>query len=165
MKHPMTPAGIEPTTFRFVAQHLNHCATAVPQAPRPHFTPGKDPVPFLQEVSWATGPVWTGGISRPRRDSIPDRPARSSVAKPTELPHHSTVQNTEKSHFSGISDVTFWTRILIRKEAVKILRATSLSLCTYCMQISHFLSLSFLTAHTWRIIHKLRRTTICYVDV
>ena len=27
----MTPAGIEPATFRFVAQHLNHCATAVPQ--------------------------------------------------------------------------------------------------------------------------------------
>jgi len=25
----MTPAGIEPATFRFVAQHLNHCATAV----------------------------------------------------------------------------------------------------------------------------------------
>ena len=25
----MTPAGIEPTAFRFVAQHLNHCATAV----------------------------------------------------------------------------------------------------------------------------------------
>ena len=26
----MTPTGIEPATFRFVAQHLNHCATAVP---------------------------------------------------------------------------------------------------------------------------------------
>ena len=26
----MKPAGIEPATFRFVAQHLNHCATAVP---------------------------------------------------------------------------------------------------------------------------------------
>ena len=26
----MTPAGIEPATFRFVSQHLNHCATAVP---------------------------------------------------------------------------------------------------------------------------------------
>ena len=25
----MTPAEIEPATFRFVAQHLNHCATAV----------------------------------------------------------------------------------------------------------------------------------------
>jgi hypothetical protein len=26
----MTPAEIEPATFRFVAQHFNHCATAVP---------------------------------------------------------------------------------------------------------------------------------------
>jgi len=30
MKNPLTPAGIEPATFRFVAQHLNHYATAVP---------------------------------------------------------------------------------------------------------------------------------------
>jgi hypothetical protein len=29
-KISMTPAGIESGTFRFVAQHLNHCATAVP---------------------------------------------------------------------------------------------------------------------------------------
>ena len=27
-KIPMTPSGIEPATSRFVAQHLNHCATA-----------------------------------------------------------------------------------------------------------------------------------------
>ena len=26
----MAPSGIEEETFRFVAQHLNHCATAVP---------------------------------------------------------------------------------------------------------------------------------------
>jgi len=30
MKNPLTAAGIEPATFRFVAQHLNHCAAAVP---------------------------------------------------------------------------------------------------------------------------------------
>jgi len=30
IKNPLTPAGIEAATFRFVAQHLNHCATAVP---------------------------------------------------------------------------------------------------------------------------------------
>jgi len=42
--------------------------------PGPHFTPGIDPVPILQETGWAPGPVWTGGKSRPHRDSIPDRP-------------------------------------------------------------------------------------------
>ena len=38
---------------------------------------GKDPVPIVQEAGWAPGPVWTDGKSRPHRDSIPDRPARS----------------------------------------------------------------------------------------
>ena len=30
LKNSLTPAGIEPATFQFVAQHLNHSATAVP---------------------------------------------------------------------------------------------------------------------------------------
>jgi hypothetical protein len=58
----------------------------VSSTPRPHFTPGKDQVLILQEAGWATGPVWKGGKSRPHPDSIPDRPAGSSVATPTELP-------------------------------------------------------------------------------
>ena len=41
---------------------------------RPIFTPGKDPVPILQETEWAPGPVWVGvenvaptGIRSPAR--------------------------------------------------------------------------------------------------
>ena len=36
------------------------------------FTPGKDPVPILQEAGWALGRVWTGAENlAPHRDSIP----------------------------------------------------------------------------------------------
>ena len=38
-------------------------------------TPGKDPVPILQEAGWAPGPVWTGGKSRPHRHLIPGPPS------------------------------------------------------------------------------------------
>ena len=31
-KIPMTPSGIEPATFQFVAHHRNHCTTAVPMS-------------------------------------------------------------------------------------------------------------------------------------
>jgi hypothetical protein len=46
--------------------------------PRPLFTPGKDPVPIVQEGWWAPGPVWTGaeGLASTGIRS-PDRPARS----------------------------------------------------------------------------------------
>ena len=63
----------------------------VNSTPRPHFTPEKDPVPILQEAGWAPGPVWTGGKSRPHRDSIPDRPARSQLLY--RLSYPATVHN------------------------------------------------------------------------
>ena len=64
---------------RGIALHFHDRGTTrvVSSKPRPHFTPGKEPLPVLQEAGWATGPVWTGGKSRPHRDMIPDRPARS----------------------------------------------------------------------------------------
>ena len=37
---------------------------AVSSTPRPYFTPGKDPVPIIQEAGWIPGPVWTSGKSR-----------------------------------------------------------------------------------------------------
>jgi len=75
---------------RGIALLFHDCGTrrgwVVSSMHQPHFTPGRDPVPILQEAGWAPGPVWMGGKSRPNRDSIPDSPARSSVAIPTELP-------------------------------------------------------------------------------
>ena len=44
--------------------------------------------------------VWTSGKSRPHRDSIPDGPARSSFAKPTELPG-TQLENVESFNYLG----------------------------------------------------------------
>ena len=62
--------------------------------------PGKTRYPFYRRLGGPTGPVWTGGKSRLHRDSIPDRPARSSVAKPTELPgpHNMFWYKSNNSH-------------------------------------------------------------------
>jgi hypothetical protein len=51
------------------------------------FTPGKDPIPIVQEAGWPPGPVWIGAENLAlTRIRSPNRPARSSVAIPTELP-------------------------------------------------------------------------------
>jgi hypothetical protein len=45
--------------------------------PRPHLTPGKDPVPIVQEAGWGSGPVWTGAENLTSTGiRSPDRPAR-----------------------------------------------------------------------------------------
>jgi hypothetical protein len=57
-------------------------------APRPgRLTPGKDPVPIVQEAGWAPESVWTCAKNlAPTGIRSMDRPACSSVAIPTELP-------------------------------------------------------------------------------
>ena len=46
--------------------------------PRPLFTPGKDPVPIVQEAGWALGLVWTGAENlTPTGIRSPDHPAHS----------------------------------------------------------------------------------------
>jgi len=83
-------AGVAQRVGIGIALLFHDCGTrregVVSSTPRPHFTPGKDPVPIAQKAGCAPGPVWRGGKSIPHRDSIPDRPARSSVTIPTELP-------------------------------------------------------------------------------
>jgi hypothetical protein len=42
------------------------------------FTPGKDPVPIVQEAGWAPGPVWIGADNlAPTGIRFPELPARS----------------------------------------------------------------------------------------
>jgi hypothetical protein len=69
-------------------------------AARPGCTlsPGKNPVPILQETGWAPGPVWTGGKSRPHRDSIPDPPARSQSLYRLSYPAHSNAILEQYNH-------------------------------------------------------------------
>ena len=58
--------------------------------PRPLFTPGKDPVPILQEARWAPGPVWTGVENlAPTGIRSPDCPARSQSLYHLRYPAHS----------------------------------------------------------------------------
>jgi hypothetical protein len=57
--------------------HGNSRGWGVSVKPRPLFTPGKDPVPIVQEPGWAPGPFWTGAENRtPTGIRSPDRPAR-----------------------------------------------------------------------------------------
>jgi len=56
-------------------------------AARPGRTlPRETPGTHFTRAWLGPGAGLTGGKSRPHRNSIPDRPARSSVAIPTELP-------------------------------------------------------------------------------
>ena len=57
--------------------HGTRRGRGVSVTPWPLFTPGKDPVPIVQEAGWAPGPVWTGAENlAPTGIRSPDRPAR-----------------------------------------------------------------------------------------
>ena len=76
---------------------------------RPHFTPGKVPVPILQETGWAPSRVWKGGKSRPHRDSIPDLPARSPSLYQLSYPAHThTHTHTHIYIFIYTSVISVW---------------------------------------------------------
>ena len=48
----MTPSRIKPATFRFVAQHLNHCATPVPHS-KDHTLKGFMVILCTSYINWA----------------------------------------------------------------------------------------------------------------
>jgi hypothetical protein len=48
---------VEVYLYSFSTSALGGCGWSAPRPDR--FTPGKDPVPIVQEAGWAPGPVWT----------------------------------------------------------------------------------------------------------
>jgi hypothetical protein len=73
--------------------------------PRALFTPGKDPVPIVQEAGWDPGPVWTGA---PNKTRPPNRPARcQSLSYPAHV-----IQTWPAAHTAfytvGTGSVFFW---------------------------------------------------------
>ena len=100
----------------------------VSNTPRPHFTPGKNSVPILQEAAWAPGPVWTGGKSRPHRDSIPGRPARSQSLNRLSYLAHSAIKSLLLYHTNcfGCPDQPSSGRCRIHRKTCK---ETSTDIC------------------------------------
>ena len=88
---------------RGIALLFHDCGTrrgwVVSSTPQLQFTPGKDQVPILQEAGWAPGPVWTGGKSRPHRDSILDRPSHSQSLYRLSYPAHIRANILSQNHW------------------------------------------------------------------
>jgi len=74
---------------------------------RPLFTPGKDPVPIVQEAGWAPGPVWTGAENlAPTRMRCLDCPVRSQSLYRLRYPAHIYHISMPKSLFN------FWISVV-----------------------------------------------------
>jgi len=80
------------------AERRNLISARVPS----HF---KNSLPILQEAGRAPGPVWTGGKSRPHRDSISDRPARSQSLYRLSYRAHKESEIDILISYSNISEI------------------------------------------------------------
>ena len=90
--------------------------------PRPLFTPGKDPVPIVQEAKWAPGPAWTSAENLvPIGIRSPDRPAHNQSLYRLSYPAHTLHMAYRKIHtynyvftyhimaYSSVFHPAYWT--------------------------------------------------------
>jgi hypothetical protein len=72
---PEGPKGGRGIALLFLDLGARKCGWSAPRPSR--FTPGKDPVPIVQETGWDPGPVWTCAKNLTSTGiRSPDRPAR-----------------------------------------------------------------------------------------
>ena len=69
-----------------------------------HFTPGKEPVPIVQEAGWAPGLVWTGA------ENLAPNGIRSQTAQP--VASHYTDSAIAAHHVSRIWGLNFCARFM-----------------------------------------------------
>ena len=133
----------------------------VSSTPQLHFTPRKDLVPILQEAGWAPGPDWTGGKSRPHRDSIPDRPARSqSLYQLSYVAHTNKLLPVRISFSISYLLISPWLYCPLGALASLILGTYS-SLCTtFCCSLLTFISRS--SYNFFLVFHDYCPTSIHY---
>jgi len=66
---------------------------------RPLFTPGKNPVPILQEAGWAPGLVWTGAENL-AHTGIRSRTAQSVASRYTDYATRPTLEIATNKKFT-----------------------------------------------------------------
>ena len=96
MKNPLTPAGIEPATFRFVAQHLNHCSTAVPSK----LNSGKKIISVPKRPDRHRRPrtlLFGGHVSLPR-----DKSSKPSLTSSADVKNNWSSPSTPSIHLLGV---------------------------------------------------------------
>jgi hypothetical protein len=77
--------------------------------PRPHSTPGKDPVPIVQDAGWAPGPVWTFAENNaPTGIRSPDHPARSQSLYRLRYPAHMIITLILISVYAWLTILLFY---------------------------------------------------------
>ena len=100
--------------------------------------PRKTRYPYYKSLG---GPVWMGGKSRPHRDSIPDRPARSQLLYRLGYPaHHLLVKSHKITRYAHTSVIVPDTkRLLPRYHQIILLAPGNASLqVLYILCLSHF---------------------------
>ena len=81
--------------------------------PRPLSTPGKVPVPIVQEAGWAPGPVWTGAENLvPTGIRSPDRPARSQSLYRLSYPAHAGAITNDSVNWRAVKKACNVRRII-----------------------------------------------------
>jgi hypothetical protein len=79
----------------------------VNSTPKPHFSPGKDPLPIVQEVGWAPGPVWTAAnLAPPGFDPRTVQPVAQSLYRLSYLAHTKEIGleiNADKTKYMVMS--------------------------------------------------------------